>query len=71
MEGFPPCCLFLAAQDELVPPVHSMLLKAALDRAGIPCRMEIGPVGGHGFADGAGSCMDGWPERAAAWYEGL
>ena len=71
VEGFPPCHLFLAAEDTLVPPVHSRLLKAALDEAGIPCCMEMGPTGGHGFADGEGSCMEGWPERAMAWLQTL
>lgn len=71
VEGFPPCAIFLAAQDELVPPVHSRLLQAALEAKGIPCRMEIGPVGGHGFADGTGTCMAGWPERAIRWIENL
>ena len=71
VEGFPPCALFLAAQDELVPPDHSRLLADALEREGIPCRLEIGPEGGHGFADGTGMCMAGWTERAIRFYEGL
>ncbi len=70
-EGFPPCALFLAAGDELVDPEHSKRLAAALEALHIPCRLEIGPTGGHGFADGSGMCMEGWPERAVAWYEGL
>ena len=70
-DGFPPCALFLAAGDELVDPIHSKLLAAALDRLGIPCRLEIGPEGGHGFADGTGMCMAGWTRRAADWYESL
>ena len=69
VEGFPRTAIFLAAEDELVSPEHSKLLAAALDRAGIPCRLEIGPTGGHGFADGAKMCMEGWPERAIRWYE--
>ena len=68
-EGFPPCALFVAAGDELVG--NSKLLADALDRLGIPCRLEIGPEGGHGFADGSGMCMAGWPERAVRWYESL
>lgn len=68
-EGFPPAAIFLAAEDELVPPEHSKALAAALERSGIPCRLEIGPTGGHGFADGTGMCMEGWPERALDWYE--
>ncbi len=70
-EGFPPCAIFLAAGDELVSPENSKLLAAALRAQGIPCRLEIGPEGGHGFADGSGMCMAGWTERAVRWYEAL
>ena len=70
-EGFPPTALFLAAGDDLVDPEHSRKLAAALGSAGIPCRLEIGPAGGHGFADGTGMCMEGWPERAVDWFEQL
>ena len=52
-------------------PEHSKLLAKALESHGIPCRLEIGPEGGHGFADGTGMCMEGWTERAIRWYEGL
>ena len=70
-EGFPPCALFLAGDDELVSPDHSRMLAAALDKVSVPCRLEIGPEGGHGFADGSEMCMEGWPERAIKWYESL
>ena len=70
-EGFPPCALFVAAGDELVNPENSKILARALEKLGIPCRLEIGPTGGHGFADGSGMCMAGWTERAVRWYEGL
>ena len=46
-------------------------LAAALEKHGIPCRLEIGPTGGHGFADATGMCMAGWTERAVRWYESL
>ncbi len=68
-KAFPPCAIFLTAEDRLVDPKHSRLLAAALDRAGIPCRLEIGPDGDHGFADGTGMCMAGWTERAVRWFE--
>ena len=71
VERFPPCAIFLAAEDELVNPENSRLLAAALREKGIPCLLEIGPTGGHGFADGSGMCMAGWTERAARWYESL
>ena len=69
VEGFPPTAIFVAGEDELVDPDHSRNLAKALDAAGIPCRLEIGPTGGHGFADGIGMCMEGWPQRAIEWYE--
>ena len=70
-EGFPPCALFMTETDELVNPENSRLLERALRRLGIPCRLEAGPSGGHGFADGTGMCMAGWTERAVRWYESL
>jgi len=71
VDGFPPCAIFLAAGDELVSPENSKLLAAALEQKGIPCYLEIGPEGGHGFADGTGMCMAGWTERAVRWVEKL
>lgn len=70
-EGFPPCALFLAAGDELVSPQHSLNLARALDKLHIPCIMEVGASGGHGFADGSGMCMAGWQGRALQWYESV
>ncbi|MBR5345933.1 MAG: alpha/beta hydrolase [Clostridia bacterium] len=70
VEGFPPCTIFLAAGDEMAMS-HSPKLTRALEAQGIPCLMEIGPEGGHGFADGTGMCMAGWTERAIRWYEKL
>ena len=69
-EGFPPCAVFMTETDELVNPEHSRLLQRTLQQKGIPCRLEAGPSGGHGFADGTGMCMAGWIERAVRWYEG-
>ena len=71
VEGFPPAAIFLAAEDETVNPENSKLLAHSLEAQGIPCRLEIGPTGGHGFADGSGMCMDGWTERAIRWFEAL
>ena len=70
-EGFPPCAIFLAAGDQTVSPEHSKRLARSLEEHQIPCRLEIGPEGGHGFADGTGMCMAGWTERAVRWAESL
>ncbi len=70
-DGFPPSAIFVAAGDELVNPDNSRLLARTLEEKKIPCRLEVGPEGGHGFADGSGMCMAGWPERAVRWFEGL
>ena len=71
VDGFPPSAIFLAAEDDVVNPENSKLLARALEEKRIPCKQEIGPEGGHGFADGSGMCMDGWTERAIRWFEAL
>ncbi len=68
-EGFPPTAIFAAAEDELVDPEHSRSLARSLEAGGVPCYLEIGPTGGHGFADGEGMCMEGWHIRALEWYD--
>ena len=70
-EGFPPCAIFLAAGDQTVSPENSRLLARSLQQHHIPCHLEIGPEGGHGFADGTGMCMAGWTGRAVRWFENL
>ena len=67
VEGFPPCYLCCCADDDLVDPEHSRLLKKALDAAGIASELEIGAHGGHGFAEGRDADTKGWIERAAAF----
>ena len=71
VEGFPPTAIFVAAEDELVDTDHSKNLATALEEAGIKVRFEMGETGGHGFADGDGMSMEGWPERAIEFYESL
>lgn len=67
VEGFPKTAIFVAAKDDLVCPKHSIRLAEAIKEAGILCRLEVGPTGGHGFSDGIGMCMEGWPKRAIDW----
>ena len=69
--AFPPTAVFVTEEDQLVDPEHSKRLAASLTEAGIPCRLEVGPTGGHGFGDGSDMCMAGWIQRAIDWYEHL
>ena len=70
-DRFRGCLIGGAAGEELVNPDHSRILARKLEVLRIPCRLEIGPEGGHGFADGSGMCMAGWTKRAVDWYESL
>ncbi len=71
VEAFPPCAVFLSAQDEVVNPENSVVLYKALKKKGIPCMLEMGPSGGHGFGDGYGMCMEGWIKRGLDWVNSL
>ena len=53
--------------------VEAALKETELDIVGTdnPSVKEIGPEGGHGFADGTGMCMAGWTERAVRFAESL
>ena len=71
VEGFPPTAIFVTDGDGLIDPDNSKRLAKGLEKAGIPVRLEVKPGGWHGFADGIGMCMEGWPERAMEWIENL
>ncbi len=46
-----------------------MAWQRRLRRRGYPVEIEIGPTGGHGFGNGMGMYMEGWPKRAIDWFE--
>ena len=71
VEGFPPTAIFVTDGDDLVDPDNSKRLAKGLENAGIKCRLEVKPGGWHGFSDGIGMCMEGWPNRAIDWIEKL
>ncbi len=70
-KGYPPCYIVHCADDSTVPSGNSTLLKTLLDQQKIPAKLEIGVVGEHGFGDGTGTDVEGWPERAIAFLESL
>lgn len=66
---YPPCYIAAALDDDTVPVDQSRQLAQCLKENGIPYRLELGPSGGHGFGDGRGTSLDGWMDRAAAFWE--
>ena len=69
VEGFPPAYIVTMEGDNVCSPEHSKRLAKALEDAKSPCRLELGPEGWHGFADGIGMSMEGWPKRAVHWLK--
>ncbi len=48
---------------------NSKILGAKLEEYGIPYILDIGKTGRHGFGDGRGTSLEGWPERAIRFWE--
>ena len=68
---YPPCYIVCGKDDKTVPPVNSELMKRLLDAAGVPSVLEEGDHAFHGFGDGTGTDVEGWPGRALAFAESL
>lgn len=71
-EKTPPCFLFAASDDKVVPVRNSLVFAEALESKGVPFEMHIFGRGGHGFslakpvtASGDGAQAD---DHAAAWF---
>lgn len=78
--AFPPTFLFHTMTDMTVPVENSILLLAALRRAGVDVEAHFFPSGRHGvalgtresmYADGTGveECVQVWPDLFRAWVE--
>ena len=70
-EDYPPCYIVVGKDDNTVPPVNSELLKELLEKIGTPVVLDEGNRAPHGFGDGTGTDVEGWPERAIAFIEDL
>ena len=77
---FPPTFLFHTLTDSTVPIENSLLLIAALRRAGVSVEAHLFPSGRHGvslgtvesmYADGSGveECVQVWPELFRRWLD--
>lgn len=78
--NFPPTFLFHTMTDMTVPVENSILLLAALRRAGVSVEAHFFPTGRHGvslgtresmYADGTGveACVQVWPDLFKDWVE--
>jgi acetyl esterase/lipase len=65
----PPCFLVHAIDDPVVPVDNSLILLAALRKAGVPCEAHLFERGGHGFAmrNAVGLPAHVWPELFLTW----
>lgn len=64
----PPTFLVHAQDDKTVPVENSLMLYAALRRAGVPVEMHLYEKGGHGFAmEATHRPTAEWPQRAETW----
>ena len=68
---YPPCYIVCGKDDATVPSRNSELMKQRLDSTGIPSILEEGKHAAHGFGDGTGTDVEGWPERAMRFLESL
>ena len=66
---YPPCFLWCGEADTSVPPENSRRLVRALEKAGVPFRVEEIPGVGHGVGPGTGTAAEGWIRRAAEFWE--
>ena len=64
----PPTFIFLADNDQTVPPRNSTEFYAALKEKGVPAELHIFSEGGHGFGmTRSGKPHDQWPQMVIDW----
>ena len=68
---YPPCYIVCGRDDESVGFHDSDLLKKLLDQAGVSAILDAADHAAHGFGDGTGTALEGWPERALDFLETL
>jgi acetyl esterase/lipase len=65
-----PPTFIVHTKDDPVKVRNSIALKEAMDKAGVPCRLELYDKGGHGYGLGVnGGEVATWPQRCAEWLK--
>lgn len=70
-DNYPPCYIVACRDDDTVPVEQSIALAKALEARSIPCILDLGEKGGHGFGDGRGTDVEGWVDRAVEFWRNL
>ncbi len=71
VSAFPPAYIVVCKDDDTVPYTSSVSLADALKEENIPCVLDMGNKGGHGFGEGRGTDVEGWAERAIVFWKEL
>lgn len=66
---YPPVYIVHSQDDSTVPIENAESMAAALHTAGVVCKSEFPPTGGHGFGLGTNSAAAGWVERAVQFWQ--
>ena len=66
---YPPAFLVACEDDPTVPVRNSRMMDAKLAELGVPHETLIGRTGGHSFGVGIGTDVEGWMERAVAFWQ--
>lgn len=66
---YSPAYIVYCADDDMVDPkLHAAAMVKALEDQGIEHKVEEGEQGGHGFAVGFNTRVNGWIERADEFF---
>ena len=68
--GVPCVPLFVERMTRWLPWILE-LLKKLLDQSAVLAVLDAADHAPHGFGDGTGTALEGWPERAIAFLEKL
>lgn len=68
---YPPCFIVHCKDDSTVPYENSVYLYDRLKEYRIRTQLKLGEKGEHGFGDGRGTDVEGWPEEAIKFLESL